>query len=55
MVKEDEGRLDMGLGGCGVLELRWEIFPISKRLAITNPLPYLVNIGYSGLHNNIVI
>ena len=45
----------MGLGVVGVLELRWENFPISKRLAITNPLPYLVNIRYSGLHNNIVI
>lgn len=45
----------MGLGGVGVLELRWKIFPISKRLAITNPRPYLVNIGCSGLHNNIVI
>ena len=45
----------MGLGGCGVLELRRKIFPISKQLAITNPRPYLVNIKYSGLHNNIVI
>lgn len=45
----------MELGVVGVLELRWKIFPISKRLAISNPLPYLVNIGCSGLHNNMVI